>query len=300
MCKVCVAIFVFLSGYGLYKSFTKYISSKPLTIKNTLKFTFLHLKKLLTGYWWAVVPFAILGMTTGMRSYQTIYGSGKSSILYLVIDILGLGGRFDMNRMYNITCWYIALAIGLYITFPFIYALLKKNVILFCGFSLFIAFMPFPSVIFESRIWLCPFALGMLFADKNLMDKIAVLSKNAYSFFGASCALIGSAFLRLHCGLIADCVFSVSIIAFCVILFSNIPKVFGIVFDFLGKHSANIFMTHTFFFSYFWKNFFYSPKHPLLVFLLLLSVCLGYSVVLSKIKSLLSRLFSLIRKKQKA
>ena len=125
MCKVCVAMYVFLSGYGLYKSFPNHLSDYP-SLKKTVSFTFHHLIKLLTGYWWCVIPFGIFGMATGLRSFSAIYGNGKTSVLYFIIDFFGLGGRFDHNHMYNVTCWYIALALGLYILFPFLFYILKK------------------------------------------------------------------------------------------------------------------------------------------------------------------------------
>ena len=283
MCKVCVAIFVLLSAYGLYRSYESYCELKGESLKNAVSFTWKHLKKLITGYWWAVVPFAVLGMATGMRSFATVYGTGGKSLVYLIVDILGLGGRVDMNHMFNVTCWYIALAVGLYLLFPIFYHLIRKNTILFCGVTLVLCFRPFGDIILTSKIWILPFALGLVFAKYNLFEKVMNQTPKVATQIGIVLLLIGLALLRRRYGVNVDGFFAIGIICFMLFVTSKLPIV-ATIFDFIGKHSANIFMTHTFFFSYYWSRYIYSPKYPILIFALLLSVCLVYSILLEKIK----------------
>lgn len=298
MCKVCVAIFVLLSAYGLYKSYESYCSKKGYCIKNAILFTFKHLKKLITNYWWAVVPFAILGMTTGMRSFKTVYGASSMTKFRLLADIFGLGGRVDSSHMYNITCWYIALAIGLYLLFSILYYLIKKNTVLFCGVALILCFRPFGAVLFTAgyRIYLLSFSLGLFIAKYDLFDKLICNIHNLPTQFGIVLSLIGTALLRKIYGLDVDGFFAISVIAFILLVISKLSVVAS-VFDFIGKHSADIFMTHTFFYSYFWNKLFYSPKYPALIFLFLLSVCLVYSIFLETIKSFVRSIINKIRKK---
>ena len=49
----------------------------------------------------------------------------------------------------------------------------------------------------------------------------------------------------------------------------------SLIFQYLGKHSMNIFMIHTFIFAYFYRDFIYSFKYPILIFLVLLVFSLG-------------------------
>ena len=59
------------------------------------------------------------------------------------------------------------------------------------------------------------------------------------------------------------------------------------VLAFLGKHSSNIFMIHTFFYFYFFQEFFYQFEEPEVIFGMLLATTLAVSVVLELLKSLL-------------
>ena len=76
--------------------------------------------------------------------------------------------------MYNITCWYIALAIGLYLLFPILYYLIKKNTVLFCGVALILCFRPFGAALFTGgdREYLLSFSLGLFIAKFDLFDKL--------------------------------------------------------------------------------------------------------------------------------
>lgn len=53
---------------------------------------------------------------------------------------------------------------------------------------------------------------------------------------------------------------------------------------FLGKHSMNIFLFHTFIFSHWFKDFIYSSRNPFIIFFLLLGICVIISVFLEQIK----------------
>lgn len=54
---------------------------------------------------------------------------------------------------------------------------------------------------------------------------------------------------------------------------------------YLGKHSMNMYMVHTFIFSYFFHDFIYGFKYPILIFLALLLSSLAVSVVLETLKT---------------
>ena len=56
---------------------------------------------------------------------------------------------------------------------------------------------------------------------------------------------------------------------------------------FIGKHSMNIFLFHTFIFSYWFRNEIYASRNPLIIFLLLLAVCIAISIVLEYVKRLI-------------
>jgi len=53
--------------------------------------------------------------------------------------------------------------------------------------------------------------------------------------------------------------------------------------EFLGKHSTNIWLIHTFFCYYLFKDFIYSFKYPALIFIVLLLCSLAASYIVNLI-----------------
>lgn len=64
----------------------------------------------------------------------------------------------------------------------------------------------------------------------------------------------------------------------------KLPKVVETTMIFIGRHSMNIFLFHTFIFSYWFRDVIYASHCPIVIFLLLLSVCLAISVLLEVMK----------------
>ncbi len=56
ICKFCVAIFVFITGYGCYKKSTQ--------ISNSVKMILKRLLKLMSSYWFIFILFFIIGLFT--------------------------------------------------------------------------------------------------------------------------------------------------------------------------------------------------------------------------------------------
>lgn len=56
------------------------------------------------------------------------------------------------------------------------------------------------------------------------------------------------------------------------------------VLRYLGKHSMNMYLVHTFIFAYFFKEFIYGFKYPVLIFLALLATSLLTSIVVEQLK----------------
>ena len=56
---------------------------------------------------------------------------------------------------------------------------------------------------------------------------------------------------------------------------------------FIGKHSMNIFLFHTFIFYYWFRDEIYASHNPLIIFLLLLSTCIIISIILEYIKRII-------------
>lgn len=53
---------------------------------------------------------------------------------------------------------------------------------------------------------------------------------------------------------------------------------------FCGRHSMNIFLFHTFIYYYWFREFIYATRNPLLIFVTLFAICLILSVIIEKLK----------------
>jgi len=121
--KVCVALFLFLSGYGLVKSANK--EKRPITIK----FSALHIIKILIPLWFIYILFVPMGYAFG-RTFTDIYGKGVSSVFRMCADLTGTSYLIGFYPKANETWWFFGEIIRLYFLFPLFYYGIKRNSLL--------------------------------------------------------------------------------------------------------------------------------------------------------------------------
>ena len=294
--KVCVAMFLFVSAYGLTIQYSKLEIFKlqvPGFI-NTIKFQGKRLLKLYINYWFVFLLFVPIGVFIFHRSLQIPYGEHVNFLKRMIFDLLGMQGF----QSYNITWWFYQLIITLYLIFPFLYFAVKKLnllILVFCflilGFHIYII----PIV----HDWLFPFVLGISSAlNRNKISTFLNRSNWKILFVSNLFLLFIVAFLRLEkwrfSGIGMDGFFTVSLIIF-IILTARKSKKISLVFEYLGKHSMNIFLIHTFIFAYFYSGFIYSFNYTLLIFMVLMTCSLVISILIEFGKKII-RLYSLENK----
>ena len=126
--KVCVSLFLFLSGYGLAVQYGKVLGAEQSRLRrcrNTLKFLCKRYLKFYLNYW---VIFAIavpLGVFAFGRSLTIAYGTDVSLVPAFIKDFFGLAGFGS----YNITWWFNRLILILYFFFPLLYWLMSRRFI---------------------------------------------------------------------------------------------------------------------------------------------------------------------------
>lgn len=176
--KVCVAIFVFLSGYGLAVGV-----KNSEGIPDLRKFYIRRFKKLFINYWFiwmAFVPvsYFCFGMTFE-KAYQHQIG------LQLVTDIFGVHEIFFGSPVYcyNPTWWFYSCIIVLYMLFPLIYKWICTDTISVFLFSIAVSFLPIPHTGFI-RFYIVAFVLGIIFAVKKFPPP--------YQFMDTACNLCNS------------------------------------------------------------------------------------------------------------
>lgn len=272
MSKVCVAVFVFLSGYGLMMQ-----SEKRGGFICLREFYFHRFKKLFLNYWFIIIAFVPIsyfcfGMTF-KRAYQTdLIG------WHIVTDLFGLHSLFYKDiYCYNPTWWFYSCIIMLYLLYPLMYKMMRRDELTLLLLSLIISFLPIP-LIEDIQFNIVSFALGMLLASsKNA-------SPNLYAKRLLLLLLILFAINRNFNSypLMIDCILALLIVQ--IYQMFRCPNVVKRVMSFLGKHSMNIFLFHTFIFGFWFQDFIYWSRNPIIIFFTLLFVCIPISMLLELIK----------------
>ena len=281
-CKVCVAIFVFLSGYGLAISNS---SSKKFVASSFYAKGF---TKLYLNYWLIYILFVPIGILFFHRSFSDVYSCHV--IPKAIIDFLGLADCFGYLG-YNATWWFYSCILPLYLVFPVLRFLLPRfSIILILGAGLFM--LKGPAILFLQPIkyYLLPFVLGMVFANKKILS-ISCRYSMLNNCILWSIFLLTAAFWRQFGFYLGGVSFDSVVVLGGVFVFVTIRKYICLkckdVLAFLGKHSFNIFLFHTFIYYYYFPGIIYYTKNPLFIFFLLLLVCIIISIGIEKLKKIL-------------
>ena len=288
--KICVAMFVFMTGYGMWVSYES--QKKKTTMSNYIK---KRMVTLMTGFLIIFVVTEVLAIPTGR--FIEVYGHDFRSVVYMIIDALGLAKLLG-TPLFCLTWWYMSLAIVLIMIFPFVHSIMEKyqwvvvvaSIIVprACGFGQ-------STDLFR---YLLAYTLGMYFAQHDLGARIKekFMEQNVagkllsliVSLIGLAViikcrqnAWIGWKYLDFWDGFAA---MYVIIISYIYILNGKwIVKGLG----FLGKHSMNIFLIHSFYRDVFFHEFTYSFYYAWLDYIVLMAISLVTSIVLEWFKKLI-------------
>ena len=294
ICKLCVAIFVMLSGYGLTVQ-----AEKNGGINSIGSFYRHRFSKLLVNYWVIWLLFVPLGVFAFDRGFEDVYQT--NIIPKFVADVFGLAFAFNFYG-YNATWWFMSCIIVLYLSYPFLYKAVKNYPIytLLGSVSVAIAVptvgQHFGFINSTMLMYLPAFVVGIILKISPIYIEREREGVGKPRLLQLILLIIFLTLWAEHLFVKANIVFDTIITLSMIILYKAIelPTFAERTLEFLGKHSMNIFLFHTFIFSHWLKNFIYSPKNPLLIFLLLLGVSLIISVAIEWLKKLI-KIDSLIK-----
>lgn len=294
--KICVSLFAFVSGYGLYKTW------KKAGERNThaSRWIYEKLVRTLAGFWFVLILAWCVCTVLDNRPYQ-VYGFEKSILLGLwkmLTECLGLT-NLTGGQLLSEDWWYMSAAVVFIVLFPLIYRGFER-IGCFCTLGVILLFprisMGYPGG--KHFFGFLPiFCIGMIFAR---YDAFACWSR----FWDGRAAHIGVLkFSLMLGGLLLGYKLSYvlgnqtwwdikwNILPLWVILFARdyLFKVPGLdrILIFIGKHATNIFLVHTFIRLYYGQAFIYGLGHFLLVMGALFFISLGLSIVIEEMKKAL-------------
>jgi peptidoglycan/LPS O-acetylase OafA/YrhL len=210
---------------------------------------------------------------------------------YLMLDFFGFLNCLGAQS-YNVTWWFYSCIIMLYIFFPLFRRLLiyDRNyfyVLLYISIFLSISYIDI-GVFAPIRVYLFPFLIGMECSVSNKKKYRCKLSL----ILGVLLSLIILRFVVSRLGAAIDVFITFYLISSYKMISNVMPLTLKNIVEYVGKHSFNIFLFHTFIFYYYFKSFIYSFYSPVIIFVVLLVICLALSACMEKLKKI-SRFYEL-------
>ena len=243
--KICVAMFLFCSAYGLSAGY-----NDITTFKDKLRFVRNRLIKFYTNYWVILLLFIPIGVFVLGRTFDVAY-AGLNMPKRMVYEIFGINGGCS----YIQTWWFNQLIIIMYLIFPLLYKIIKYIPLLTLVFAvLYLLFGDeYTFGIVEFNIWLLPFITGIfwkLYEDKLCsVSKICQSHKIIFALVTLSLFVVVTVIrnvLLYPNSIRMDALLTIGISLCVVSIFRLSPRLMrGVAF--LGGHSMNIYLIHSFF-----------------------------------------------------
>lgn len=284
--NICVALFVFLSAYGITKGLMADADKGAYDFAESLRGAGKRCRKLIGNF--VLMYLSINALWFSYFDYGKLYGKGWQGGILVLLDMLGLAELFDTPTL-NMTWWYMEIAVVIIFLIPLIYPAVKK-----AGRYLIMPALLLPAV-FQMNESMQRYYLVMLLASvaarEEWMEKLfAWKLKKGWKLFLSLALLVLVVLFRQNFMIhtyflwIADGPIALFLCWFTMEFLVPMAGVSHIL-TFLGKYSMNMFFVHTFFYMSLFRGFIYSPRYAGLIFLLLTGVSLAYSVILELVKS---------------
>lgn len=268
--KICVPMFLFLSGYG-------FAMSRARGWRDLLKKSW----GIYSQFWLVCLIFVPVGMMWFNGS-----GAYSSDIASVLLNLSGL------STTWNGEWWFLVLYIAYLFTLPLM-RIMGTRQLLGAALVLMVAgnlsFRYFHEGWVERDIalygmWLLPFICGFL-AGRHAGD-VASLTQQALQrrlFWPLSLLFIGVIYAAARLPGLTNmglALVTPLFIVLCLDICQRLPGRGQALLAELGQRSTFIWLTHTFYCYYFFQPFIYAPRFTPLIWLLLLTVSWLTSVVL--------------------
>lgn len=306
--KICVALFAFVSGYGLMYG---YSGKKEGRKDNRMISGWIsgHILSTMSGYWFTAVTFYLAAFGLKCVNFGRFGETFEEKVFAVIADILGISKLMGTESL-NGAWWYMSAALVFIILLPLLDSMIGKFGGIFCILLVFIfprvTKMGFPG---GSRPYsfLMIFVIGMLCCKYNFFRKFHECKWKKLKFMSLVFLLCAGFFLYHKINIKVFWEFRYVAVPFLVIvfcveyLFRFLPL--SVFLQYLGRHSMNIWLVHTFVrdwlgeYVFAFKNIWLIPL-VVLVISLGISYCLdfmkwisGYEKLIKRIQNRLNRYY---------
>ncbi len=308
--KICVSFFMFLGGYGVYKS----ISESDFIKTSLLK----HIVKLYESLWKIMIIFIPIGFL--FFDNQDTYAADESlchhfdafNPIELISNLTG------WETSYNGEWWFFrAYICALLIGVVFIHLIKKHDnmyvdIVIVMIWQVLIMYV-FPGIgglscfsgmatniwyasLFETSEYSPLFLLGVVFAKYDGLLKMMDVLKQfpgciqiGLSFCIQIIIVLARVFLGNECSM--DMIY-VPLLIVCIMVVLERINIVKEAFSFVGKYSTNMWLTHTFFCYYFYRAaiLVYASRNGIVAYITLFAITLLASIALDKFWKFIDKL----------
>jgi len=244
--KMCVSLFMILSGYGLTCSFR----AKG---QGMARFVGGHIYKIWSSYILIYVLVLLVWLACGTKP-SSFYGTGPLAIVYMIKDMLGMSNLLIVTPTANGVWWYMEACFTSYMLFPLFMKIIDKGnsatIVL-----LIVSYLPWIWYFINAGwawhtdreiYYFFSFILGMACARYGVFDRL-VAYRHSHPVLMMSitfAALLLSIAIRSQLCLLADPLLALAVIAFTSCWLAG-PAAVAAPLAALGVVSGDIFMFHT-------------------------------------------------------
>lgn len=174
--KVCVSIYLLLSGYGLYES----CKDKPFSLHT---FYWKRLKSIYVNYWIIFAIFVALGYFAYTPYFFNFISTPYSQKWNLLLSFLGLQYFANGYMGFNPSWWFVSQILLLYLLFPIMRKMMQSKITTMLLGAAGLAFATVYTNLnikgfFVNFVYFTPFIIGLFFSKYNIFEYIYRQQKN--------------------------------------------------------------------------------------------------------------------------
>lgn len=284
--KVCVALFLFVSGYGLAK---QYGGLDCRSVNNTIRFLLRRFINFFLPYWFCFVLVALIGNLCGY-TFQDVYPSTRNTFKCILLDFFG---QMGYNSYLN-PWWFNKMIIQLYLVFPFLYLITVNKYSASVGLVTIILVQLFAKSIpgdafFMVEGGLPAFYLGIVSARYRIIPST---QRREWKVVWASVSFVLVIGLAIfHQTVMTKDAYQAILIraflAFCIVFaYKCFDGHHTPIWAFIGKYATVMYLTHVLLIILI-PNIVFFPRYSVLVFFSFSVACLIVAMVISWLENIL-------------
>ena len=257
-CRICIAMYAFISGYGMLKKSNHSEDGLTVTFMQSIN----HVLSFFLRYWLVVLIFTIIGIKLGVYQFhlQEFFRN-----------------FFGLSTSYNGEWWYVATYVKMLLTYPIAKKILdyaQKYKMLWMGIVGFLIFLFGYNHIKSggTYTYYLSFWMGMIVAETRFLESLYqfIQKQKIVQCMIAAICIIGTIVLRLtFISPDYDGILVLFYIWGWIVLLKklNEKNIIKQILKILGKYSVYIWLTHTFFIYYYFQEYFVRLKIACLIYI---------------------------------